>query len=167
MNCKGISEGKKLCLPLTCEKTYSTKEDGTCYRVEHGQFSNGEVVGAMICYNPWADSTCSNLVTSSDSVYGRASTLTSGPPGGSGGSLEVVPPSKDAKVAEGTTDRCARWYTVDAHGNGEATCANIRITVYTRIDLLMAANPSLGKDASACSSNLKPGLTYCSIPSAG
>jgi hypothetical protein len=182
-NCSEIDADVELCLPLSCEKTYVVEKNDTCIQVEGRHYDNGIRRGDIRRYNPWVDKPCSNLWTASDSVYGHVICLSPqngvanatipdiGAPNrpGQGGRPGWTPsePPEGADIPEGTTRRCATWHMVPENDNGKTSCALMCVNGGSTVDVLMAANPSLGDDVADCSAKIKPGITYCALPAVG
>ncbi|EYB25202.1 hypothetical protein FG05_08160 [Fusarium graminearum] len=72
---------------------------------------------------------------------------------------KIAPPT-GAKVPQGTTERCGRWYVAGK----EDSCAHICAVSSIDIDLLFMVNTGLGTDAAACSAKLVAGNAYCVGP---
>ena len=185
-SCNDIPANTTFCLPLTCAYTYVLQADDTCVSIET---AHNLPAGTVRRHNPWLDLDCPDLHLISE-TYGRVlclgdqavnvtTTATAGPgptamPGpGEGYTDRVVAPPENATVAEGTTLRCGRWYTVTADGPGTVddpttSCTAVCLEHNIVYSLFLQVNPSLGDPAStsaeACSAGLLPGVTYCVGP---
>ena len=59
-NCSSIRAGTKLCLPLSCQKTYTLKPGDDCISIEKANYdrANGLGFGEIVqTYNPWVSPT--------------------------------------------------------------------------------------------------------------
>ncbi|CAG8905451.1 unnamed protein product [Penicillium egyptiacum] len=169
VDCSSMKAGLKLCLPLTCEDTYSLEPSDNCTVIEYAfSLSNGD----LRKYNPWISFDCDNLQIASK-IYGTNICLSA--PGGAhtnatagtgsttpskaNGYTEVyVAPPTNATLAEGTTRNCGRWHEAAANETCVGICAQESITHA----LFVVVNPSL--DDSRCSESLQVGKTYCAGP---
>jgi hypothetical protein len=154
VNCTLFELGKELCIPLTCD-TYELQEDDFCISIQAEQGIRGSA--SLRTYNPWINHDCSNL--QSDREYsggiicispqgGQSANISSVrdgnvvPPQAVGYIENAVPPPPGAKLATGTSTDCGKWHTAEEH----EACAAICIHEQINIDMLVAVNPSLGRD---------------------
>lgn len=175
-NCSSISAGTKLCLPLSCQKTYTLKPGDDCISIEKANYNraNGLGFGEIVqTYNPWVSYGCRNL-QGSTSAYGRVICLSPQngqfnitdidrnaiPKGADGHSWVATKPPAGAKVATGTTSECGKWYKA-AVGD---TCTGICLAQKITSSMFLGANPALGKSMDGCDAALKSELTYCTGP---
>ncbi|OGM39526.1 hypothetical protein ABOM_012090 [Aspergillus bombycis] len=176
-NCKDIPAGIELCLPFTCEPTYTLKDGDTCVSIEKSLGLDYAAGYNVRKYNPWLTRDCSNLQEASNEVYGKV--LCGAPQGGtSTGTAPPVgvtslpqtgddtesPPPTNATVPEGTTLRCARWHVV-ADQEAKETCTKICVKESIDWELFLKANPSL--TIGVCDEKLVVGNAYCVGPIAG
>ncbi|GAB1209502.1 hypothetical protein APSETT445_008281 [Aspergillus pseudonomiae] len=176
-NCKDIPAGIELCLPFTCEPTYTLKDGDTCVSIEKSLGLDYAAGYNVRKYNPWLTRDCSNLQEASNEVYGKV--LCGAPQGGtSTGTAPPVgvtslpqtgddtesPPPTNTTVPEGTTLRCARWHVV-ADQEAKETCAKICVKESIDWELFLKANPSL--TIGVCDEKLVVGNAYCVGPIAG
>ncbi|KAJ3466400.1 hypothetical protein MRS44_007058 [Fusarium solani] len=165
-DCNDMVEGVKICLPLQC-KTYKLEEDDTCMSVAD---ATGLDQGDIRPLNPWVHELCGNLQSATETL-GRVICIT--PPGGkfehdvnntssdpaySEYADKAVPPPKGATLAEKTTEKCGRWYTVQKGDD----CARVLVQHHISLSLFTQANPSVSQDD--CTTDLLPGRTYCVGP---
>jgi hypothetical protein len=175
-NCSTIYAGTKLCLPLSCQKTYTVKSTDDCFGIEQNNYdpSSGLGIGEMVqTYNPWVSYGCDNL-QGSTSAYGHVICLS--PQNGVFNSTDIDPkaipksadgrtwtatsPPSGAKVATGTTTDCGKWYKASADDSCTSICLAQKITS----ELFLGANPSLGTGMDGCDAALKTNSTCCTGP---
>lgn len=169
LDCGSLPAGLKLCLPLTCEKTYSIQPSDDCSDIEYAYSLKSRDVRK---YNPWVSYDCDNLQVASK-IYGTNICLSplggehTGSGTGSGGVAPVgsdgyvyniVAPLSNATLATGTTKNCGRWHEAKTGDGCVSICGRYSIThaVFTMV------NPSL--DSATCSNSLQAGKTYCVGP---
>ncbi|GAQ09970.1 glucan 1,3-beta-glucosidase [Aspergillus lentulus] len=120
-DCRNIPAGTELCIPLSCNPTYTLKDNDTCISVEASLGLPYSAGTTLRKFNPWLLNDCSNLHVASNEVYGHV--LCGAPQGGTatgdapppgvtslpqtGGYTETAPPT-NATVAKGTTFRCGK-----------------------------------------------------------
>lgn len=178
LECNNPSIGQVLCLPLTCDVTYTVQEDESCVEIA---VSQGTTWNKITAWNAMLDSRCSNI-WSTDPFWGRVICVSDpggatdgigggnednpgngniGGPGGSGDGYadHVVDPPVGATVADGTTPRCGH-YIEAVEGT---SCSKMVARNAVTMDLFLRANPSL-ESASACTANLVVGVWYCLHP---
>ncbi|EPS32683.1 putative exo-beta-1,3-glucanase [Penicillium oxalicum 114-2] len=169
LSCSSMKAGLKLCLPPTCEATYSLEPSDNCTAIETAfSLSNGD----LRKYNPWISFDCDNLQVASK-IYGKKLCLS--PPGGThtnatagtdsttptkanGYVYNYVAPPSNASLAEGTTQNCGRWHEAVANETCVGICGLESITH----GLFVMVNPSL--NSTHCSESLQIGKTYCAGP---
>lgn len=170
-DCSNLIAGREICIPLSCERTYTLQDRDTCLSIE---IDHGFMPNTVRKYNAWLDLECLDLqptrpiigsviclspqggtYNDKDFVSDR---ITSGPSWTTGYTTMSIDPPEDATVAEGSPWFCGRWHTVEA---GE-TCAMICVHDGIPAELFMEANPSLSPDD--CDGSLKVGVTYCTGP---
>ncbi|KAF4951438.1 hypothetical protein FSARC_12921 [Fusarium sarcochroum] len=168
IKCAEVKAGVKICLPLECE-TYTLQEKESCLRI---YLNTGVSVDEIVKYNSWLTRDCMNLHSVNENL---GHTLCISPSGGeykntvndtrgstsSGGGIEYVekqtPPPANARVADGTTERCGRWFVAERGQNCASATQN-----FLTASLFRAINPSLlGGD---CTEKLVPGRAYCTGP---
>jgi hypothetical protein len=169
VDCFSVKAGLKLCLPLTCEDTYSLEPTNNCTAIEYAYSLS---TGDLRKYNPWISFDCDNLQIASK-IYGMnlclsapggahsnttAGTGSTTPSKSNGYSDAWAAPPTNATVAEGTTLNCGRWHEAAANETCVGICAKESITHA----LFVAVNPSL--DDVRCSETLQTGKTYCAGP---
>ncbi|KAJ4177603.1 hypothetical protein NW755_013757 [Fusarium falciforme] len=169
--CSNLDAGTKLCLSLECE-TYTRQKDESCVDI---YIKTGVSLSSIKQYNPWLTRDCRNIESASK-TYGNILCISpvggefesnvnkSRGAGGFGPTSEytdqATAPPGNAKLAEGTTDRCGRWHVVK---QGES-CASVTQSFITA-SVFRMVNPSLlGGD---CSEKLIPGRAYCTGPVRG
>ncbi|KAL3478251.1 pectin lyase-like protein [Aspergillus californicus] len=174
-SCSELIGGRKICIPLGCDRTYTVKDDDSCYSIDVDQ---QVPVGTVQEYNRWIDTYCMNLQavretlgsvicvspqggthnsTLGDSTGSEGSGGSSTMQGGGYGSHLKQPPA-NATLAEGTTRWCTTWYTA-VEGD---RCAVITVQNGIPASLLLEVNPSLAR--ADCDGSLVEGLTYCVAP---
>ncbi|KAM6526030.1 hypothetical protein FSOLCH5_002161 [Fusarium solani] len=172
-DCSGIPDGTKLCLPLACASLVKYAKNDTCAGLERaGKLGFGD----LRRFNPWINFECSNLGTGGKAfgwllctepqngrfdnwgAGGSGDTVTPHP--GSDYTAFPVDPPNNSTAAEDSTAKCGRWYVAE---KGDS-CSTICMGAGIHISLLLAANPSLGKDLAKCSENLVPERAYCTGP---
>ncbi|TGO33454.1 hypothetical protein BHYA_0245g00070 [Botrytis hyacinthi] len=147
-NCANITPGVKLCLPLSCQYTYTLQPGDTCVLLE-GLQQSSTVYGTTLCFSPQGG----NYDTSN--VTGGYST---NPFNNNPYSEFLHSPPKNSTVANGTTLDCGKWYTAAAGDD----CPILSISFGITTKLLMQINPSLPTDN--CSSGVMADITYCVSP---
>ncbi|CAG8040084.1 unnamed protein product [Penicillium olsonii] len=169
LDCSTLTEGLKLCLPLSCESTYSIESTDNCTMIE---YAFGLSSGDLRRYNPWISYDCDNLQVASQ-IYGTNICLS--PQGGTytnatAGTGSTTPsisngyvpiylaPPANASLAQDTTPNCGRWHEAAAGETCVGICGQEGITH----DLFVTVNPSL--DSTHCSDSLQTGKTYCAGP---
>jgi hypothetical protein len=169
LDCSSLSAGLKLCLPLTCEKTYSIEPVDNCTTIEYAYSLK---TGDVRKYNPWVSYDCDNLQVAS-MIYGTNICLS--PQGGehtgtsptdgsttpspsTGYVYDMVAPPSNATLAEGTTLNCGVWYEAKTGDSCVSICGENSITHA----VFVLVNPSL--DSTDCSKTLQTGKTYCAGP---
>ncbi|KAM6530483.1 hypothetical protein FALCPG4_008611 [Fusarium falciforme] len=169
--CSNLDAGTKLCLSLECE-TYTRQKDESCVDI---YIKTGVSLSSIKQYNPWLTRDCRNIESASK-TYGNILCISpvggefesnvnkSRGAGGFGPTSEytdqATAPPGNAKLAEGTTDRCGCWHVVK---QGES-CASVTQSFITA-SVFRMVNPSLlGGD---CSEKLIPGRAYCTGPVRG
>lgn len=168
-----IPSGTKLCVPSICHRTLTLQSGDTCESLEANS-SNALQRGDVLLYNPWAGYECVNLQAVTP-AYGTVICLgpqyeqhnasipiddTTTPRLNDCYTYDRVDPPKGAVVAKDTTTRCGRWYVATKDSN----CVQMAVSSGMMMDLLLKVNPSLGTDASACSTKLIVGNAYCIGP---
>lgn len=172
-DCSSIADGTKLCLPLACASLVKYAKNDTCTGLEReGKMGFGD----LRRFNPWINFECNNLETGgkafgwvlcTEPQNGRfdnwgvgvsGDTVTPHP--GSDYTAFPIDPPNNSTVAEDSTTKCGRWYVTE---KGDS-CSTICMSAGIHISLLLAANPSLGKDLAKCSENLVPERAYCTGP---
>ncbi|KAM0211010.1 hypothetical protein ACHAQD_010475 [Fusarium lateritium] len=166
LDCNDMVGGVSICLPLQC-KTYKLDKDDTCMSVAH---ATGLDQGEIRPLNPWVHELCGNLQSATETL-GRVICIT--PPGGKFDhdvnttdsdpaypeyADKAISPPKGATLAEKTTEKCGRWYTVQAGDD----CARVLVQHHMSLPLFTQSNPSVSQDS--CSEDLIPGRTYCVGP---
>ncbi|KAL5041367.1 hypothetical protein BDW71DRAFT_217894 [Aspergillus fruticulosus] len=173
-SCSGLIAGREICIPPGCDRTYTVKDEDSCYSIDVDQ---QVPVGTVQEYNLWIDTYCMNLQavretlgsiiclspqggthnsTFDDSTGSQGSGA--GSKQGGGYSTYIVEPPVNATLAQGTTSWCAIWHTA-AQGD---RCSVITIQNGIHISLLLEVNPSLSR--TDCDGSLVEGLTYCVAP---
>jgi hypothetical protein len=171
-NCSSIPSNVDLCLPLPCDRTYTTQPGDTCFSIETAySLSSGDVRR----YNSWVKQDCLNL-QSAVANYGRVLCLspqggtftgtapipgvTQGPrQGGTDGyTTSPIAPPVGAPVALGTTMKCGRWHVAAK----EEGCASLTSKEVILPALFLLINPSLKKQT--CNGDLVVGSAYCIAP---
>ncbi|GAB1214598.1 hypothetical protein ATERTT37_003762 [Aspergillus terreus] len=170
-DCSNLIAGREICIPLSCETTYTLQDNDTCFSIE---MNHGLMPDTVRKYNSWLDLECFDLQptrpiigsviclspqggTYNDEDFVSGSSTT-GPSSNTGYTRVSIDPPENATVAEGSPWFCGRWHTVEA---GE-TCAMICVHDGIPAELFMEANPSLSPDN--CDGSLKVGVTYCTGP---
>ncbi|KAF5660662.1 putative glucan 1,3-beta-glucosidase [Fusarium heterosporum] len=166
LDCNDMVTGISICLPLQC-KTYELEKDDTCMSVAA---ATGLDQGDIRPLNPWVHELCGNL-RSATKTLGRVICIT--PPGGkfehnvnNTNSDPAYPeyadkatsPPTGATLAEKTTEKCGRWYTVQKGDD----CARVLVQHHISLPLFTQSNPSVSQDD--CTADLIPGRTYCVGP---
>lgn len=176
LNCKGWKPGTALCLPPSCATVHAIKEGEMCLQIEADNHDeHGTRYKDIVRFNPWIEPGCGNMWNSSENVYGHIICLA---PQNGKHTLPGVKPAQevgqksdgyarvmvevpnDAKVANGSTQRCGLWHTAT---KGDS-CLQMTFGGPTSIEILMKVNPSLSNDTSQCTNHITPGLTYCIFP---
>ncbi|KAK2750071.1 hypothetical protein FQN57_004563 [Myotisia sp. PD_48] len=168
-NCSKIEADLTLCLPLSCNTTYSLQPEDSCMSIEDSfSLKNGDVRK----YNPWVSHNCKDIQTGSK-IYGKTMCLspqggkhtalgtggsTSAPPILNGYVSSIVAPPENAVLAEGTTRNCGKWH----EALQDDTCPSICMQTGIASALFLAVNPSLNQGD--CTASLQIGLTYCVGP---
>lgn len=165
INCTSIASGARLCLPLSCNSLYSVQPDDDCSSIAADA---GIYTRQFLSYNTALTLNCTNL-HSTNPYWGRTVCVT--PPGGTYISqslnhtqpedFQSVGPPTGAVVAKGSTTDCGQWHLND----GSLQCVQICLQYQIPINLLTAANPSLGK--ATCDQDLVKGDAYCVNPIPG
>ncbi|KAI8676052.1 Glucan 1,3-beta-glucosidase [Fusarium keratoplasticum] len=169
--CSNLDAGTKLYLSLEC-KTYTRQKDESCVDI---YIKTGVSLSSIKQYNPWLTRDCSNIESASK-TYGNILCISpvggefesnvnkSRGAGGFGPTSEytdkATAPPGNAKLAEGTTDKCGRWHVVK---QGES-CASVTQSFITA-SVFRMVNPSLL--GGECSEKLIPGRAYCTGPVRG
>ncbi|RSL90064.1 hypothetical protein CEP51_000949 [Fusarium floridanum] len=166
LDCNDMVQGVTICLPLQC-KTYKLQASDSCISV----FASTGLRPADLSFlNPWIHQLCGNIrsaqetlgsvicVTTPGGKYEHDVNNTSSDPAYSEYADKVVAPPKGASLAEKTTEKCGRWYTVQEGDN----CAVVLVQHHISVPLFIAANPSVSRDN--CTTDLIPGRTYCVGP---
>lgn len=172
-DCSHLISGREICLPLSCEKTYTLRDNDTCWSIEMESGLDIEY-GGVRNFNPWVNIYCTNLqstrpiigsvicISPQGGTYNdgdfHSNSTTSGPSASTGYTEVSIKRPENATVAEGTAWFCGLYHTVTA---GE-TCTSICMEDRIPIGLFLEANPSLSPDD--CNGNLVEGLTYCTGP---
>ncbi|GFF95201.1 hypothetical protein IFM53868_07900 [Aspergillus udagawae] len=121
-DCRNIPTGMELYIPLSCNPTYTRKDNNTCIFVEASLGLPYSTGATLHKFNPWLLNNCSNLHVASNQVYGHvlcgapqggAATGAAPPPGvtslpQTGSYTETAPPT-NATVAKSTTFRGGKW----------------------------------------------------------
>jgi LysM repeat protein len=176
-SCDNISAGSTVCLPQTCETTYSVKSTDTCVAIGVDQ---GTPWQNIVAWNAGLDSQCSNIVGAKPSwgsticvtppgggfegSEGNATTPGNGNIGGQGGSGDGyadqrVDPPAGGTVAQGTTKKCGQYYQAKPGDDCAKTLARETVSM----DLFIQINPSL-VSAASCTSKLLASIYYCLRP---
>lgn len=175
-SCDNITAGLSLCLPPTCDVTYSVKPNDTCVAIGVDQ---GTTWTNIISWNAGLDSSCSNIVNAQpswgsiicvtppggrfDGRLGNSTVPGNGNSGGQGGSGDgfadaiVSPPN--GTVAGGTTQKCGEYIQARAGDD----CSKMINGQAVPINLFIQTNPSL-ESAASCTSKLQNGVWYCLHP---
>jgi hypothetical protein len=168
-----IEPGTKLCMPAKCDRVHQLRTEEDCHLIESNA-TNKLLEGDIQLYNPWVGYNCINLQEFT-AVYGNIicfgpefeqnntssnSTDTTTPQPFNPYTYNKIAPPKGAKVPQGTTERCGRWYVAGK----EDSCAHICAVSSIDIDMLFMVNTGLGTDAAACSAKLVAGNAYCVGP---
>ncbi|KAJ5142746.1 uncharacterized protein N7515_001533 [Penicillium bovifimosum] len=169
LDCSSLSAGLKLCLPLSCNATYSIEPADNCTTIEYAySLKSGDVRK----YNPWVSYDCDNLQVAGK-IYGTNICLSlqggehSGNSANDGSTTpspsdvyvyNAVPPPSNATLAEGTTQNCGKWHEAMTGDSCVGICGQYGITHA----VFVMVNPSL--DSTHCSNTLQAGKTYCAGP---
>lgn len=171
-DCTSIPANVELCLPLSCQKTYTVNSTDTCTSIE---VAKGLRFDSVRSFNPWISFGCMNLQIAT-ATYGHVICLS--PQGGefteralapnfrrtsnSRKNSEytdiIEPPPKNSTIPTGTTRNCGRWH-VAKEGD---TCTSICVRAPITYDLFLSVNPSLERED--CTAGLVVGSAYCSGP---
>ncbi|KAG7428355.1 Glucan 1,3-beta-glucosidase [Fusarium oxysporum f. sp. raphani] len=166
LDCNNIDPGVSICLPLQCS-TYKLETDDTCMSVA---IATGLQPDTIRLLNPWIHELCCNIQTATETLgrvictttpggkYEHDVNSTNSDPAYSEYADKSVLPPKGATIAQGTTEYCGRWYTVQKGDD----CARVLVQHHISLLLFTSANPSVSQDT--CSSDLIPGQTYCVGP---
>lgn len=145
------------CLPRKCS-IYKVKAGDTCASIASAQEIS---ISSLINYNPTLNRACSNLISDNNICVGPSGVQYTPTkiPGATATktnqyATSTVTPSGTA--AGGTTDKCGKYHKISA---GD-TCEQLSLKYSISVELLIAINPSAGKDCSA----LSPGILYCVFP---
>ncbi|CEI63499.1 unnamed protein product [Fusarium venenatum] len=168
-----IEPGTKLCMPAQCDRVHQLRTEEDCHLLESNA-TNELLEGDVQLYNPWVGYNCIKLQEFT-AAYGNIicfgpefeqnntssdSTDTTTPQPFNPYTYDKIAPPTGAKVPQGTTERCGRWYVAGK----EDSCAHICAVSSIDIDLLFMVNTGLGTDAAACSAKLVAGNAYCVGP---
>ncbi|KAK8115314.1 carbohydrate-binding module family 50 protein [Apiospora kogelbergensis] len=176
LDCSAIREGISLCLPAPCDTQVIVKDEDTCVDIA---IDAGISTLDLVIFNSQLDRNCSNLhstnpswgstlcVSTPGGTYSPSKPTSDGPingnKGGSQGQItEVATPPSGAAVAPKTTLECGAWYV---HSGELLQCSQICLSNYISINVLTAANPSLG--VATCDADLVWGDAYCVAPLSG
>ncbi|KAL7892932.1 hypothetical protein HDV64DRAFT_272902 [Trichoderma sp. TUCIM 5745] len=140
INCTSIASGARLCLPLSCNSLYSVQPDDDCSSIAADA---GIYTRQFLSYNTALTLNCTNL-HSTNPYWGRTS-------------LNHTQPEDFQSVGPPT----GAWHLND----GSLQCVQICLQYQIPINLLTAANPSLGK--ATCDQDLVKGDAYCVNPIPG
>ncbi|WKT52500.1 Carbohydrate-binding WSC [Fusarium oxysporum f. sp. vasinfectum] len=166
LDCNDIDPGVSICLPLQCS-TYKLETDDTCTSVA---IATGLQPDTIRLLNPWIHELCGNIQTATETLgrvictttpggkYEHDVNSTNSDPAYSEYADKSVSPPKGATIAQGTTEYCGRWYTVQKGDD----CARVLVQHHISLLLFTSANPSVSQDT--CSSDLITGQTYCVGP---
>ncbi|KAI8649290.1 hypothetical protein NCS57_01465700 [Fusarium keratoplasticum] len=170
-DCGSIPAGTELCLPLACARLVKYSQKSNCTAIEKNE---GLSPGSLRRFNPWINRECSNLNSGGNSFcwilcaepqdgeipqFGAGDDTVTPHPSTDYTAFPVNPPN-NATAAQDTTTQCGRWHVTE---EGD-TCASICMSTGIHISLLLAANPSLGKQFSECSAKLVVERAYCTGP---
>ncbi|KAH7226044.1 hypothetical protein B0J15DRAFT_518467 [Fusarium solani] len=170
-DCGSIPAGTELCLPLACARLVKYSQKSNCTAIEKNE---GWSPGSLRRFNPWINRECSNLNSGGNSFgwilcaepqdgempqFGAGDDTVTPHPSTDYTAFPVNPPN-NATAAQDTTTQCGRWHVTE---EGD-TCASICMSTGIHISLLLAANPSLGKQFSECSAKLVVERAYCTGP---
>ncbi|EXA35123.1 hypothetical protein FOVG_13894 [Fusarium oxysporum f. sp. pisi HDV247] len=166
LDCNDIDPGVSIYLPLQCS-TYKLETDDTCMSVA---IATGLQPDTIRLLNPWIHELCGNIQTATETLgrvictttpggkYEHDVNSTNSDPAYSEYADKSVSPPKGATIAQGTTEYCGRWYTVQKGDD----CARVLVQHHISLLLFTSANPSVSQDT--CSSDLILGQTYCVGP---
>ncbi|KAM5487525.1 hypothetical protein MaudMau93_004610 [Microsporum audouinii] len=176
-NCDSPGVGINLCLPQSCNSTYSVKPNDNCVDIA---ISHGTGWKELVTWNPGLDSLCTNIVGANPSwgtficvtppggAYegfppGNSSNPGNGNGGGPGGSgdgySDDIVPAPNGTIAKGTTDKCGNYVQAQ---DGDS-CGTIVIRGAVPVDLFVDVNPSL-ESTTSCTARLQPSVWYCLNP---
>ncbi|KAJ4230740.1 hypothetical protein NW757_013954 [Fusarium falciforme] len=170
-DCGSIPAGTELCLPLACARLVKYSQKSNCTAIEKNE---GLSPGSLRRFNPWINRECSNLNSGGNSFgwilcaepqdgempqFGAGDDTVTPHPSSDYTAFPVNPPN-NATAAQDTTTQCGRWHVTE---EGD-TCASICMSTGIHISLLLAANPSLGKEFLECSAKLVVERAYCTGP---
>ncbi|KAL6364313.1 hypothetical protein LRP88_02232 [Fusarium phalaenopsidis] len=170
-NCGSIPAGTELCLPLACARLVKYSQKSNCTAIEKNE---GLSPGSLRRFNPWINRECSNLNSGGNSFgwilcaepqdgempqFGAGDDTVTPHPSSDYTAFPVNPPN-NATAAPDTTAQCGRWHVTE---EGD-TYASICMSTGIHISLLLAANPSLGKEFLECSAKLVVERAYCTGP---
>ncbi|KAG6979853.1 WSC domain-containing protein [Fusarium oxysporum f. sp. conglutinans] len=161
------SETTEDAICLSDVNTYKLETDDTCMSVA---IATGLQPDTIRLLNPWIHELCGNIQTATETLgrvictttpggkYEHDVNSTNSDPAYSEYADKSVSPPKGATIAQGTTEYCGRWYTVQKGDD----CARVLVQHHISLLLFTSANPSVSQDT--CSSDLIPGQTYCVGP---
>ncbi|SPJ75732.1 uncharacterized protein FTOL_05463 [Fusarium torulosum] len=141
-----IEPGTKLCMPAKCDRVHQLRTEEDCHLLESNA-TNKLLEGDVQLYNPWNNTSSNSTDTTTPQPFNPYT-------------YDKIAPPTGAKVPQGTTERCGRWYVAGK----EDSCAHICAVSSIDIDLLFMVNTGLGTDAAACSAKLVAGNAYCVGP---
>ncbi|KAK8043700.1 hypothetical protein PG993_006130 [Apiospora rasikravindrae] len=172
LDCNEPTPGIELCLPLSCESTYTVQEGDDCVAVGVDQATSWQNI---VKWNSGLDSRCSNIWSPSNSSAYWGSVVCVSAPGGVPDDDPTDPDNED-----GTGPGNGGIGGPGGSGNGWAdavvdprrpaeegdTCSRLIVNHAVPIGRFIQANPSL-RSAERCSRYLRPSLWYCALPVRG